>query len=109
MPTAERRKREESRRAPQGGTQLVNEQQETIFDTAFSAAADDFAKATMEHRLWAEKKKKAEADLIHHMKENKLTKIVMGGDKVIKYKFVDAKEVITIKDFKPKVPGRRRR
>lgn len=97
------------KRVPHAPQQLVNEHQETIFNTELTVAADDYAKAVMEHRLWGEKKQSAEKELIFQMKEAKIMKMVMGADKVIKYKFVESKEVVTIKDFKPRVPGRRSR
>lgn len=89
------------KRAPQGGLELINENQETIFDTDLSAAADDFTKACKEHKLWGEKVKSSTKDLITEMKRLKLTVLRVGTDKVIKYKFVDSKEVVTLKDYKP--------
>lgn len=86
-------------------TELVNERQETMFDTDLSAAADAFSKSTMEKSLWKDRNQKDERDLIEHMKRLKITKLVMGNTKVINYKHVDAKDVLQLKDFKPKKRG----
>lgn len=83
-------------------TQLVNERQETMFDNELTVAADDFCKAVMESGLWKDKKIKAEKDLIEAMKRLKIKTLTMGNVKKIEYKYVDAKECIQLKDFKPK-------
>jgi hypothetical protein len=93
--------KEGERRVPQGGAELYNEHQESIFDTDLSSAADDYTKACKEHKLWGEKEKSTSKALIEEMKRMKLTSLRVGTDKVIKYKFVDSKEVVTLKDYKP--------
>lgn len=80
---------------------MINEHQETIFDTDLSAAADDYTKACKEHKLWGEKEKSTSKALIEEMKRMNLQVLRVGQDKIIKYKFVDSKEVITLKDYKP--------
>lgn len=83
-------------------TELVNERQETMFDNDLTVAADDFCKAVMENGLWREKKIKSEKALIEAMKRLKIKTLTMGNVKKIEYKYVDAKECIQLKDFKPK-------
>ena len=95
------------KRVPQGGIELINEQQETIFDTALSSAADDFTKACKEHKLWGEKVKSTSKSLGEEMKRMHLTTLRVGQQLIIKYKYVDAKEVITLKDYKPSKRRRR--
>lgn len=106
--TPPKRKKEISKRAPQGPVQLCNENQETIFNTALSVAADDYTKAEKEERLWKEKKQSTKRTLIAEMKEAKIVSMRMGEDKVIKYKYTDAKEDIILKDYKARTPRRRR-
>lgn len=98
----------ETSKRHQGGVELINEYQETMHDTELSIAADDYTKACKEHRLWGEKEKATAKALIEEMKRMKLNVLRVGTDKIIKYKFVDAKEVITLKDYKPKAPRRRK-
>lgn len=100
-------KAKEEKRAPTGGIELINEHQETIFDTKLSAAADDYTKACKEHKLWGEKEKSTAKSLIEEMKRMKLTLLRVGTDKIIKYKFIESKDVITLKDYKPKKVRRR--
>lgn len=106
MATKEKKKNE--KRVPQGGLELINEHQETIFDSDLSAAADDYTKAVKEKKLWAEKEKSSERSLIEEMKLMKLNSLRVGTDKVIKYKHVDAKDVLLLKDYKAAKPRRRR-
>ena len=108
MTTSKNEKRRDEKRAQQGPSQLCNENQETIFNNDLSAAADDYAKSVKELKLWKEKNAKDKKTLIDEMKKAKLTKLIMGDTKVIKYKFIDAKEEIVLQDFKPKVPRRRK-
>lgn len=108
MTTAKNEKRREERRAQQGPESLCNEAQETIFDNDLTTAANDYAKAEKETRLWKEKLQTTKRELCKQMKEKKIMKMTMGGTKVIKYKYVDAKEDIVLQDYKPKVPRRRK-
>ena len=103
------RKKEVSKRAPQGPMPLSREDQTTIFNTELSKAADAWAKSTKELRLWKERNAKDKRDLITQMKAEKLTTMRMGDDKIIKYKYTDAKEDIILKDYKAKSPRRRGR
>lgn len=106
--TTVERIKEVSKRAQQGPEQLCNENQETIFNNDLSNAADGYAKAVKESKLWKEKLTSTKRELITEMKKAKLVKMTMGSTKVIKYKYTDAKEDIVLMDFKPKVPRRRR-
>lgn len=96
------------RRVPQGPVQLCNENQETIFNTDLSRAADDYTKAVKETKLWKEKLQKSKRELCRCMKEAKLVQMTMGQDKVIKYKYTEAKEDIVLSDYKAKSPSRNR-
>ena len=88
-------------------TELINERQETMFDTKLSKAADDFCKASLELEAWKKRKQTTSADLIENMKRMKCKTLTMPNNKRIEYKHVDAKENVTIKDYKPKARRRR--
>lgn len=109
--TTETKKKEKkdtaSKRVPQGPVMLCNEQQETIFDNDLSIAADEYAKAVKESKLWKERLSKTKIELIRQMKEKKHITMRMGEDKIIKYKYTEAKEDIILKDYKPRSPRRR--
>lgn len=96
------------KRAPQGPVQLCNEHQETIYNTDLSIAADAYAKAVKETKLWKEKLMSTKKELCKQMKESKLMQMTMGTDKVIKYKWTAAKEDIVLSDYKAKTPSRNR-
>jgi len=100
-------KKSESKRTQQGPVMLCNEHQETIFDNELSIAADNYAKAVKEEKLWKEKKAKDKRELISQMKAKGHKTMRMGDDKVITYKYTEAKEDIILKDYKPKSPRRR--
>lgn len=87
--------------------ELINEKQETMFDTKLSKAADDYAKACLELDAWKKRKKVCGKDLIENMKRMKCTTLTMPNNKRIEYKFVDAKETLAIKDYKPSQRKRR--
>jgi hypothetical protein len=88
---------------------LINERQETMFDTKLSKAADDFARSVLEAEAWKKKKQTSSKILIEEMKRMNCKTLTMGDDKQIVYKFIDAKEQIVIKDYKPRVRKIRRR
>lgn len=90
-----------------GGLELINERQETMFDTELSSAADDYTKAVKETALWKDKLKSSGKALIESMKRCKITTLTVGQSMIIKYKYTDAKETVTLKDYKP--AKRRRR
>ena len=94
--------------APEAPMQLCNEQQETIFDNDLTIAASDYAKAVKEEKLWKDRKSKCKSELINQMKVKGHKTMRMGEDKVIQYKFVDAKEDIILKDYKARTPRKRR-
>lgn len=100
-------KKETSKRAPQGPVTLCNEQQETIFDTELSVAADAYAKAVKEEILWKKEKTKTKGALIQQMKDKGHVTMRMGEDKVITYKHTPAKDDIILKDYKPRSPRRK--
>lgn len=83
-------------------TSLVNEKQETVFNTKLSNAADDYTKACLELRLWKEKKDKAEKILIDEMKATKNRILNLPQNKQIKYTYHEAKEKIQLVDVKSK-------
>lgn len=82
--------------------QLFNEQQESIHDTELSIACDDYAKACQELEGWKKEKEKCSLKLIQRMKEAGLKSLRVGNDKLLEYKYVDAKEGLVMKDYKPK-------
>lgn len=98
------------KRIPQGGLELINDAQETIFNTELSSAADDHLKACNEFDAWKERRRHTERALIDAMKTSGHVSLRVGTQKVIKYKHIDAKDTLTLKDYKPAAPrGRRRR
>lgn len=98
----------EEKRAPQGPVTLCNEQQETIFNTPLSIAADTYTNVEKQLKLWKEKKPAAKKALCEEMKKANLIQITVGTEKVIRYKWSPAKEDIVLKDYKAKTPARNR-
>lgn len=96
------------KRSPkEGPLELINERQETMFDTALSSAVDDFIKAERESALWKERRVASAKALISEMKRLKMARLTIGREKVIVYKYTDAKEGVSIKPFRE--PGRRKK
>lgn len=83
-------------------TELFNEKQETIFDTALSLAADKFTKAVLEVDGWKKKKAECEKELLAEMHRAKLACLNLSGNKQLRVAITSMKEKIIVKDLKAK-------
>lgn len=86
---------------------LCDENQVTIFDNDATIAAAEFAQAVKESKLWKERLSSTKRKLIQVMKDGKYKTLRMGEDKVLKYKYTEAKDDLIMTDYKPKSRGRR--
>lgn len=80
--------------------QLINENQETMFDNPLSNAADAYLKSVAELKLWKAAKDKFEKELIAEMNRCNVSQMNIGL-KLLTAIYKDATEKISVKDIKP--------
>lgn len=83
-------------------TELFNEKQETIFNTALSTAADNFTKTLLEIDGWKKKRTETEKILIDEMHKAKLGCINLSNNRQLRIAVTSQKEKVVMKELKAK-------